>query len=85
MRSERGFLLVDYAPVPGAFGTVRRLISGGAGEQEMEFFTMKKVLEEKKPAEKSPQSPITRILIPEGLRKAMVRVHQEADVEGAAR
>ena len=46
---------------------------------------MKKVFAEKKSAEKSPQSPITRILIPEGLRKAMVRVHQEADVEGAAR
>ena len=46
---------------------------------------MKKVFAEKKSAEKSPQSPITRILIPEGLRKAMPRVHQEADAEGAVR
>lgn len=77
--------MVDYAPVPGAFRTVRRSISGGAGERERESFIMKKVCADKKPAEKSPQSPITRIMIPEGLRKTMIRVRQEADAEGAAR
>ena len=46
---------------------------------------MKKVFVEKKPAEKLPQSPITRIIIPKGLRKAMARVRQEVDAEGAAR
>lgn len=46
---------------------------------------MKKIFAEKKPAEKLPQSPITRIMIPKRLRKAMARVRQEADAEGAAR
>ena len=46
---------------------------------------MKTIFAEKKPAEKLPQSPITRIMIPKGLRKAMARVRQEADAEGAAR
>ena len=46
---------------------------------------MKKIFAEKKPAEKLPQSPITRIIIPKGLRKAMACVRQEADAEVAAR
>ena len=46
---------------------------------------MRKVFVEKKPAEKGPPSPITRIMLPKGLRKAMARVRQEADAEGAAR
>ena len=46
---------------------------------------MKKHIVEKKPAEKCPPSPTTRNTIPKGLRKAMARVRQEADAEGAAR